>query len=174
MTNAMTDALNAQVEKEAYASFLYLSMASWLDNQGLNGAAQFMYRQTEEEHAHMMRIFNYLLEMDSKAIVPAIKQPATEYTSVQAVFQESYEHEQAITASINDLVNMSIRENDHATNNFLQWYVEEQREEETLMRTIIDKINLIGDGPQSLYFIDKELDVINQEAAKSAQNEEAK
>ena len=173
MTNAMTEALNAQVEKEAYASFLYLSMASWLDNKGMNGAAQFMYRQTEEEHGHMMRIFNYLLEMDTKAVVPPIAQPPTEYQSVQAVFQESYAHEQAITASINNLVNLSISENDHATNNFLQWYVEEQREEETLMRTIIDKINLIGDGPQSLYFIDKELDIINQEATKSAESEEA-
>lgn len=173
MTDAMTNALNAQVEKEAYASFLYLSMASWLDNQGMNGAAQFMYRQTDEEHEHMMRIFNYLLEMDSKAIVPAIQKPASDYKSVQAVFQEAYAHEKEITASINDLVNMSILENDHATNNFLQWYVEEQREEETLMRTIIDKIKLIGDGPQSLYFIDKELDVINQEAAKSAKSEEA-
>ncbi len=173
MTDSMTDALNAQVEKEAYASFLYLAMASWLDNKGLNGAAQFMYRQTEEEHGHMMRLFNYLLEMDSKAIVPAIAQPAAEYESVQAVFQESYAHEQEITASINDLINLSIRENDHSTNNFLQWYVQEQREEETLMRTIIDKINLIGDGPQSLYFIDKELDLINQEAAKNAKNEDA-
>jgi len=173
MTNAMTDALNAQVKKEAYASFLYLAMASWLDNKGLNGAAQFMYRQTEEEHSHMMRIFNYLLEMDSIAIVPSISQPPADYKSVQAVFEESYAHEQEITASINDLVNMSIRENDHATNNFLQWYVEEQREEETLMRTIIDKISLIGDGPQSLYFIDKELDIINKEAAKSAKDEEA-
>ena len=173
MTDAMTDALNAQVEKEAYASFLYLAMASWLDRQGLNGAAKFMYRQTEEEHGHMMRIFNYLLEMDSKAVVPAISQPPANFKSVQSIFEESYAHEQEVTASINDLVDLSIRENDHATNNFLQWYVEEQREEETLMRTIIDKIGLIGDGPQSLYFIDKELDVINQEAAKISKDKGA-
>lgn len=173
MTDAMTTALNAQVEKEAYASFLYLAMASWLDNKGMNGAAKFMYRQTEEEHSHMMRIFNYLLEMDSKAIVPSISQPPKDYKSVQAVFEESYAHEQSVTASINELVDLSIKENDHATNNFLQWYVEEQREEETLMRTIIDKITLIGDGPQSLYFIDKELDIINQEAEKAAKDEEA-
>lgn len=173
MTKAMTEALNAQLEKEAYASFIYLSMAAWLDNEGLNGAAQFMYRQSDEEHEHMMRIFTYLLEMDSKAIVPAISQPPLEYKSVQSVFQQAYAHEQKITTSINDLVDLSISENDHATNNFLQWYVEEQREEETLMRTIIDKLHLIGDGPQSLYFIDKELDLINQEAAKAAKDEEA-
>ena len=169
MTTAMMDALNAQLEKEAYASFLYLSMASWLDNQGLNGAAQFMYRQSDEERAHMMRIFDYLLEMDGTAIVPAVSQPPKDFESVQSIFDNAYEHEQSVTASINNLVNRSIEENDHATNNFLQWYVEEQREEETLMRTIIDKINLIGTGPQSLYFIDKELEEVNKQQQKAEQ-----
>ncbi|MDX1408463.1 MAG: ferritin, partial [Saprospiraceae bacterium] len=157
MTDAMLAALNHQLEREGYASFLYLSMASWLDHEGLTGCAKFMYRQSDEEHAHMMRLFNYILEMDCKAVVPAIKQPPTSYDSVQAVFNDAYVHEQLVTQSINELVDLSIRENDHATNNFLQWYVEEQREEEALMRDILDKIRLIGDGPQSLYFIDKEL-----------------
>ena len=168
----MTAALNDQLEKEAFASFYYLSMASWLDTQGLNGAAQFMYRQSDEERAHMMRIFTYLLDMDARAIVPAIEQPTIEFESVQKVFSEAYEHEQAVTASINNLVNQSIQENDHATNNFLQWYVEEQREEEALMRTILDKIHLIGDGPQSLYFIDKELELVNEQVEKEESKNE--
>lgn len=162
----MTDALNEQLGREAYASFLYLSMASWLDHQGLEGSAQFMYRQADEERDHMLRIFNYLLEMDRIAVVPMVEQPPKSYNSVQQIFNDAYHHEQDVTKSINGLVDLSIKENDHATHNFLQWYVEEQREEETLMRTIIDKINLIGDGPQSLYFIDKEMETINRQVAK--------
>lgn len=171
MTQAMTDALNAQLEKESFASFLYLAMASWLDHHSLNGAAQFMYRQSGEEREHMMRIFTYLLDMDSIAVVPAVEKPPTSFESVQQIFNMAFEHECKITASINDLVDLSIRENDHATNNFLQWYVEEQREEETLMRTILDKIKLIGDGAQSLYFIDKEMEIINAEQEKAAEAE---
>ena len=169
MKETMSAALNAQLEKEGYASFLYLSMASWLDHKGLNGAAQFMYRQSNEERDHMMRIFDYLLEMDQKAVVPSISQPPSDFDSVQKLFANAYEHEQSVTASINTLVDLSIKENDHATNNFLQWYVEEQREEEALMRQIMDTISLIGDGPQSLYFIDKELDAINSQEEKASE-----
>ena len=169
MTDNMAKALNNQLEKEAYASFLYLSMASWLDNEGLSGAAQFMYRQSDEEHEHMMRIFNYIIEMDKHAIVPAIEQPPIKFEHVRNIFKDAYAHEQSVTASINTLVDISIEENDHATNNFLQWYVEEQREEEAMMRTILDKISLIGEGPQCLYFIDKELDAINAQTEKASE-----
>lgn len=168
-SEAMLTALNKQLEREGYASFLYLSMASWLDHEGLTGCAKFMYRQSDEEHAHMMRIFSYILEMDGKAVVPSIKQPPLSYESVQGVFYDAYVHEQLVTASINELVDLSIRENDHSTNNFLQWYVEEQREEEVLMREIQDKIKLIGSGSQSLYFIDKELELINAQQKTAAE-----
>ncbi len=171
MKDSMSNALNEQLEKESYASFLYLSMASWLDQQGLEGAAQFMYRQSNEEREHMMRIFDYLLEMDQAAVVPAVQQPPSNFESVQSLFGKAFDHEKSVTASINDLVDLSIKENDHATNNFLQWYVEEQREEEALMRTIMDKIHLIGDGPQSLYFIDKELEEINKQEEKNSNEE---
>ena len=172
VSDKMTDALNEQMGKEAYASFLYLAMAAWLDNEGLEGSAQFMYRQSDEERDHMMRIFNYLVEMDRVAVVPKVDQPPKTYESVQKIFHEAYSHEQEVTRCINDLVDLAIKENDHATHNFLQWYVEEQREEETLMRSIIDKINLIGDGPQSLYFIDKEMEDVNRAVEKSAAKDE--
>jgi ferritin len=161
VSDAMAAALNTQMEREAYASFLYLAMAAWLENEGLEGCSKFMYRQADEEKMHMMRIFNYMVEMDKKAIVPAISKPPESFESVKQLFQEAYTHEQSVTSAINTLVNQAIKENDHTTHNFLQWYVEEQREEETLMRTILDKIGLIGDGPQCLYFIDKELEDIN-------------
>lgn len=165
ISKKMQAALNEQIEMEAYASHLYLAMAGWFDLQGLQGCAQFMYRQSSEERMHKMKIFNYLVEMDAQAIVPAVSKPPVTFKSVPDVFKSAYTHEQKVTKSINTLVDLSIEENDHATHNFLQWYVNEQREEETLMRTILDKINLIGDGPQSLYFIDKEIESVNAQQA---------
>ncbi len=166
----MEKALNDQIKLECYASFLYLSMASWCDTEGLEGCAKFMHRQSDEERGHMMRIFHYILEVDGHAIAPGIEQPPSEFKSVKSLLEEVYAHEQKVTASINKLVALCYQENDYSTLNFLQWYVEEQREEENLMRTILDRVKLIGDGPQSLYYIDKEIDKINaaEEAAEAA------
>lgn len=161
----MVRALNEQLAMEGYASFLYLSMAGWFDIRSMKGCASFMYRQSSEEHQHMMKIFHYLLEMDATAITPAIKQPAAEFSNARAIFEDTLAHEQNVTKSINELVELAMSENDHATYAFLQWYVTEQREEENLMRTILEKIDLIGEGPQSLYFIDKELEAINKDQA---------
>jgi ferritin len=169
ITKKMTGALNKQIGLEAYASFLYLSMASWCDQQSLEGCAQFMFRQSTEEYEHMMRIFNYLLEVDANAESPQVDKAPVEFNDVKKMFEQVYKHEQKVTAAINELVDLSIQETDHATNNFLQWYVDEQREEETLMRSILDKIKLIGDSPQSLYFIDKEVSAINKQAEKEEQ-----
>lgn len=167
VSKKMQTALNAQITMEAYASHLYLAMAAWFDLQGLNGCAKFMFRQADEERVHKMRIFNYLLEMDTAAVVPEVKKPPETFKSVQDVFKSAYTHEQKVTKAINGLVDLAIKENDHATHNFLQWYVDEQREEETLMRNILDKISLIGDGPQSLYFIDKEIEIVNAQQASA-------
>jgi ferritin len=157
----MISALNQQIALEGYASYLYLSMSSWCDREGLEGCKKFMRRQSEEERAHMLRIFDYLSEMDAHALTPAIAQPPHEFESVQQMFAQVYAHEQKVTASIHDLITTAYEEKDHSTLNFLQWYVEEQREEEALMRMILDKIRLIGNGPQSLYYIDKEIEKIN-------------
>ena len=162
LSEKMINALNEQIAFEGYASFLYLAQAGWFENKSMVGCASFMYRQSAEEHMHMMKIFRYLLEMDAVAISPAIKQPPAEFKDVRTIFSETLAHEKRVTASINDLVALAIKESDHATYAFLQWYVTEQREEESLMRTILDKINLIGDGAQSLYFIDKEIEALNQ------------
>jgi ferritin len=174
ITKKMEKALNEQISLEGYASFLYLSMASWCDLQGLEGCANFMYRQSEEEREHMLRIFNYISEIDGHALTPAIKQPPHHFDSVREVFDQVYAHEQKVTKAIHQLVALSLEEKDHTTYNFLQWYIEEQREEEALMRTILDKIKIIGDGPQSLYFVDKELEKINKaQLAAEASSEEA-
>ena len=147
ISKRMEQALNVQIELEAYASFLYLSMASWCDRQGLGGCAEFMHRQSEEERSHMMRIFHYISDVDGTAITPAIKQPPLEFPSIQDLFTTVYEHEQKVTASIHKLLDLCNEEDDYTTHNFLQWYINEQREEEALMRTILDKIKLIGTEP---------------------------
>lgn len=171
LSEKMTKALNEQIAMEGYASFLYLAMAGWFEFQTMQGCAAFMYRQSEEENMHMMKIYRYMLEMDSMPVTPAIKQPDQSFKSVKDVFEETLEHEKRVTKSINALVDLAIQENDHSTYAFLQWYVTEQREEESLMRSILDKINLIGDGPQSLYFIDKEIDAINNSTLNEKDNE---
>lgn len=171
ISEKMQEALNEQIVMEAYASHLYLAMAGWFDLEGLEGCAKFMYRQSDEERMHKMRIFHYLLDMNKQPVVPAVTQPPTNFKSVPDIFKSAYDHELKVTKSINGLVDLAINENDHATHNFLQWYVTEQREEETLMRLILDKIGLIGDGPQSLYFIDKEIESVNAQQAKAAGTE---
>ncbi|MFQ5448252.1 MAG: ferritin [Saprospiraceae bacterium] len=168
ISKKMEEALNQQIAFEGYASFLYLSMATWCDNQGLNGCAQFLRRQYEEERMHMIKIFDYLSEVDGVALTPGIKKPPHQFESVQAVFKSVYEHEQKVTQSINKLVALATGENDYTTQTFLQWYIDEQREEEALMRMILDRISLISTGPQSLYFIDKEIESINQQTAVAA------
>ncbi len=157
ISKTMEAALNNQISLEAYASQYYLAMASWCDREGMEGAAEFLHFQSLEEREHMMKIFHYLSEVDAFAITPAMPQPPLEFDSVQEVFRLVYEHEKKVTQSINDLVGICYKENDYNTLNFLQWYVEEQREEENLARGILDKIKLIGEGGQSLYYIDKEM-----------------
>ncbi len=170
----MEKALNQQIALEGYASFLYLSMASWCDREGLHGCAAFLHRQSEEERGHMLRIFNYISEVDGHALAPAIAQPPHEFESVRALFEQVYAHEKKVTASIHELISLSYKDNDHTTLNFLQWYVTEQREEEALMRNILDRIKLIGDGPMSLYYIDKELEKINKSQIAAEAAEEGK
>lgn len=170
ISKKMEKALNEQMALEGYASFLYLSMASWCEREALEGCAKFMHRQSDEEREHMMRIFHYINEVDGHALTPAVKQPPHEFGTIQEMFNMVYQHEQKVTESIHGLVALSYEEKDHTTVQFLQWYVEEQREEEALMRTILDKLKLIGNGPQSLYYIDKEVESINA-AAESAEAE---
>lgn len=155
-------ALNEQILMEASASFSYLSMAVWCEFHGLEGCAQFFYRQSDEEKMHMMKLISYMLEVDSKPIIPGIGQVSNDYSDIQSIFEITLSQEQSVTQSIHNLISIADRDGDYATQNFLQWYVAEQREEESMIRRILDKIKLIGTGPMTLYYIDKELDRINQ------------
>ena len=168
----MEQALNDQISLEGYASFLYLSMASWCEKEGLEGCAKFMHRQSNEERDHMLRLFHYISDVDGHALAPAIARPPHEFDTVNALFKQVYEHEKKVTKAINEIVDLCYQENDYGTLNFLQWYVEEQREEEALMRNILDRIKLIGNGPQSLYYIDKEIEQVNAAEEKAQEANE--
>ena len=163
LSNKMTEALNEQIALEGNSSAAYLSIASWCETQGLSGCASFFYDQSSEERMHMMKIIHYINEMDGHAIIPAQDKPRDNYGSIQEVFDVVYQQEKKVTNAIYNLIAISNEDKDHSTQLFLQWYVAEHREEEAMVRTILDTIKLIGNGPQSLYYIDKEVEKINQQ-----------
>ncbi len=164
ISKKMIDALNKQIEEEFYSANLYLSMASWCDKEGLSNSAAFLFNHFEEENSHGMKIFHYINEMGGHAIVPEIKQPPFEYDSIHQIFENTYQHEVYITERIHKLVKLAIAESDYATNNFLQWFVEEQREEEATFQDILSVLKLIGRGPTNLYFIEQEIAKISAKA----------
>jgi ferritin len=159
--------LNRQIEIEAYSSQLYLSMASWAEKKGYPGSSAFLYKHAEEERIHMLKLFHYINERDGHGIVPALKQPPFEFESINIVLNEILSHERFVSESINNLIAVCIESNDFATQNFLQWYVTEQIEEESLAKTNIDKLNLMGET--NLYLFDQEMQALSvQSAAKPA------
>ncbi|MCF7740444.1 MAG: ferritin [Candidatus Marinimicrobia bacterium] len=150
-------ALNEQVNKELFSAYLYQSMAAQAEHDGLEGVANWMDVQAEEEMFHARKIYDYINEQGGRVVLEAIEKPEAEYESIKAMFEASLEHEQFITKSINDLVDLAKEENDHATEIFLQWYVTEQVEEEDNVGSILDKFELIGDAGNGIFMIDKEL-----------------
>lgn len=160
LSKEMLAMLNEQIAKEAYSSNLYLAMSSWCHVNALSGAGNFLGQHADEELAHMKKIFNYVLETGSMAQVSEVPRPPQEFSTIKELFDEVLKHEQYITQSINDIVDKAFSEKDFMTFDFLQWFVSEQREEETLVQTIVDKINLIGLEGQGLYHIDKEIQAL--------------
>lgn len=161
LSNKVEKSLNDQIAFEGYASYYYLSMASWAESKGLEGTAKFFYAHSMEERTHMLKIFNYISGAGGHAISPAIKQPPSSFTSLKAVFEKVLQHEIAGTKSINHIVDMCLKEKDHGTANFLQWFIAEQHEEEKLFRSVLDKINLMGTDGKAIFWIDKEIGAIN-------------
>ena len=151
-------ALNRQVEVEASSSQAYLAMASWAENTGLSGTAAFLYRHSDEERMHMLKLIKFINERGGRAKVPALKQPSTDFKSITDIFQSLLDHETTVTDGINSVVDLCLKEKDYTTHNFMQWYVSEQIEEEALARTLIDKLNLIGNDKGGLYLFDRDLE----------------
>ena len=157
ISESMQNALMDQVNAELYSSYLYLSMSSDLDSKGLSGFALWMKTQAQEELYHAMKMYDFVIERGGRAILKPIEGPQSEWASPLAIFEAAYAHEQKVTGLINGLVDMAIEERDHATNNFLQWFVKEQVEEEASADEIVQKLKLIGDGGNGLFMLDKEV-----------------
>lgn len=153
----MQAALNKQIRIEAESSQIYLAMASYAEDKGLEGISQFMYDASDEERLHMLKMFKYVNERGGFAKVSELSQPALEFGSIKQMFETLFKHEVYVSQCINELVHVSLEEKDYATHNFLQWYVAEQIEEEAQARTILDKINLIGDDKGGLYLFDNDI-----------------
>jgi len=151
-------ALNDQINKEMYSSYIYLSMSAHFESIDLSGFAHWMKVQALEELVHAMKIFNYVNERGGRVVLETIDKPQHSWDSPLAVFQHVYEHEQFVTSLINKLVDLAIKERDHATNQFLQWFVEEQVEEEDTANGVVQKLKLVQDGG-GLFMLDKELGV---------------
>jgi len=149
-------ALNEQINAEQYSAFMYLSMSAWLEDKGLPGFANWMYVQYQEELTHANKLFKYVNERSGKVEIKAIEQMPTTFESVVDVVEKTLEHEQKVTAMIDNLVNIAVEERDHATQSFLQWFVDEQVEEEANVTEILDTLKLIGEKGNGMFMLDRE------------------
>jgi len=158
LSKKVQDSLNKQIEVEAYSSQVYLAMASWAETSGLNGVAAFLYTHADEERMHMLKLVGYVNERGGNAEIPALKKPPKTYKSVRDIFQQILDHERKVSMDINNVVDLTLKEKDYITHNFMQWYVAEQMEEEGLAQNMIDKLNLISEDAGGLYLFDRDLE----------------
>ncbi|WP_185852500.1 ferritin [Blattabacterium cuenoti] len=146
-----------QLNRELESSQLYLSMATWVERKGYEGICEFLYDHSNEERIHMLKLIRYINKRGGNVILYDLLHVNTTYISLKELFMKLLEHEKKISKEINFLVEISLQEKDYFTYNFLQWYVEEQIEEEALSKTILDKIELIGEDKGGLYLFDKDM-----------------
>ena len=150
-------ALNEQLNKELYSEYLYLAMSAYFAEKDLTGAASFSGKQAAEEHTHAIKLFHYILNRGGHVELAKIDAPKIGFKGFLDVFEQTLEHERFITKSIDELVDLAIKSNDHSLTSFLQWYVDEQVEEEATFTTLLGKIKMVGETGASLLIIDGEL-----------------
>ncbi|MFQ5465614.1 MAG: ferritin [Thermodesulfobacteriota bacterium] len=157
ITSKMAKALNEQLNAELYSSYLYLSMSAYASFKGLKGAAHWLSLQVQEEDLHVQKVYDYIDSQGVQIVLEAIEKPPTEFGSLLELFDGVLAHERMVTGRINDLMTLAVKEADHATETFLQWFVTEQTEEEKTAQEIIDKLKLAGDTGLAIFMIDNEL-----------------
>ena len=157
ISNKMESAFNDQIAAEFYSAHLYLAMAAYLESIDLPGFANWMRTQFEEEDFHAHKMFDYVIERDGRALLKGFDAPPSEWKSPLDVFETAYSHEQKVTGLINNLVDIALAEKDHASNIFLQWFVNEQVEEEAAAKSIIQQLKLLGDSKAGLFQVDREM-----------------
>ena len=157
MTTSIEKLLNDQVKYEASASMHYLSMASWADVNGYNGVAEFFYAQSEEERLHMTKLVKFINERGGVVIVPALDKPKSDFKSLNELFETFLSSEIFVTEKINHIIYECLQQKDYNVHNFMQWYVTEQLEEESVARTLLDKLNIIGNDKSGHYLFDRDI-----------------
>ncbi|MDA3862726.1 MAG: ferritin [Deltaproteobacteria bacterium] len=157
LSKSLEQAINTQINKELFSEYIYFSMAAYLASIGLEGMENFFIVQAQEEHFHAMKMYHFINERGGRVKLEQIDKPQFDFESPIEIFEIALNHEKFISKSIGELMDLAIKENDHATKSFLNWYVDEQVEEEDSMDTILNKLNLINGQGQGLLSLDKEL-----------------
>ncbi len=157
MDKKLEKVMNEQLTKEFYSAYLYLSMAAYFESENLAGFSHWMKMQVQEEILHAMKFFDFLNERSSSIVLEAIDKPLAKFSSVKDVFEKTLEHEKKVTASINDLYALAQEVNDQATCVFLQWFINEQVEEEKNPADILGKLRYVSDQPAGILILDKDL-----------------
>ena len=157
LTAEMTGRLNDQLNLEFFSANLYLQMSAWCSDKGFEGAASFLKMHSREEMQHMQRLFEYLSDTGAMPVLGSIAAPPISWNSLNDVLEDALKHEQLITSKINELAHAAMTSQDYSTFNFLQWYVAEQHEEETLFKSVLDKLALVSNTGNGLFFVDKDL-----------------
>jgi len=157
MDKNLYQAMNEQVTKELFSAYLYLSMAAYLESKGLSGMTNWMKMQAQEEMFHGMKIFDYLNERGERVILGAFEKPDSDFQSVRDIFEQVLAHEQSVTASCNNVYSLALEAKDHAAVGFMQWFVDEQVEEESGVRAILDKLAYIKEDSTGILMLDKDL-----------------
>lgn len=168
ISDTMQKALCAQLNREFSSAYLYLSMSACCSHLEFDGAAHWFKSQYEEEQSHATRIFNYLIDQGVHVRLGEVSEPPSNFDSLLQAFESSLEHEQQMTARLNDLSDQALKEKDHATYNLLQWFVNEQVEEEASVTSIISKLKLVKDDGYGLLMIDSDLAQRTAEEAATA------
>jgi len=157
ISKKMTGSINEQINKELYSAYLYLQMASHASFIGLSGVANWFMVQMKEELTHAKKFYNYVIQQGGKVVLKEIDAPPSTFSSAAELIKKTLEHELEVTKRINNLVTLAKKENDHATDALLQWFVTEQVEEEASPTEILQKLNLIGKDGNGLLMIDSQL-----------------
>jgi ferritin len=149
-----------QIKVEEESSRIYMSMASWCESNGFSGAAQFLYAHSDEERIHMTKLIHFVNDRGGHALLKEVESPASKFDSYVDLFQKILKHEEFVTGQINKIYDFVMKEKDFTTGQFMQWYINEQIEEEKLFHHILDKLNLAGGEKGGAYLIDKELETL--------------
>ena len=163
ISSELAKAINDQISYEASGTYAYVAIASWCERTGYGGSAAFFFEQAAEENTHMLKFIHYLNNAGAEAIIPATEKPQSDFDSLESTFQTGLKSEQTVTKLINNIVELAEREKDRATYTFLQWFVSEQIEEETLFETILQKFEIVGRDKLAVYQIDQSLASIRSE-----------